>query len=109
MDTETRPCLNFLPIIRRFVWFCAFFMVYGVAASAQESADINAPPPSSQAESSQSGVPQFGGPDQVDNRIAEDAETTSRIVEKALIEPYLQWKKKLQEKQRWYIAMLTEL
>ena len=42
--------------------------------------------------------PRFGGPNQVDNLIAEDAETTSRMVEKPLIEPYLQWKKKLQEK-----------
>jgi len=40
----------------------------------------------------------FGGPDQVDNTIAIDDETISRIVERRLYEPWFEWKKGLQEK-----------
>ena len=40
----------------------------------------------------------FGGPDQVDNTIAEDDESVSRIVEKRVFEPWFEWKKGLQEK-----------
>ena len=40
----------------------------------------------------------FGGPDQVDNLIANDDETVSRIIETNLYEPWFEWKKGLQEK-----------
>jgi porin len=40
----------------------------------------------------------FGGPDQVDNTIANDDETVSRIVERKIYEPWFAWKKELQEK-----------
>ena len=40
---------------------------------------------------------QFGGPDQVDNQIAEDDITISRLVEKRLLEPYFEWKDNLKE------------
>ena len=40
----------------------------------------------------------FGGPDQVDNQIANDQASTSRLVKDRLIDPYFAWKKRLQEK-----------
>ena len=40
----------------------------------------------------------FGGPDQVDNTIAIDDETSSRLIEKRVVEPWFEWKKRLQEK-----------
>jgi len=42
--------------------------------------------------------PKFGGPDQVDNQIANDEASTSRIVTERLLDPYFEWKKNLQEK-----------
>ena len=42
--------------------------------------------------------PKFGGPDQVDNQIANDEASTSRIVTERLLDPYFDWKKNLQEK-----------
>ena len=47
----------------------------------------------------------FGGPDQVDNTIANDDETVSRIVETTLWEPWLEWKKGLQEKHGLALAV----
>ena len=40
----------------------------------------------------------FGGPDQVDNTIANDDETVSGIIEGNIYEPWFEWKKGLQEK-----------
>lgn len=40
----------------------------------------------------------LGGPDQVDRRLEEDAATVSRVFEKRLIAPYLEWKTRLAEK-----------
>ena len=40
----------------------------------------------------------FGGPDQVDNLIADDEETISRLIERRLLDPYFGWKERLQEK-----------
>ena len=42
--------------------------------------------------------PKFGGPDQVDNQIANDEASTSRIITERLLDPYFEWKKNLQEK-----------
>lgn len=41
--------------------------------------------------------PGFGSPDQVDNQIANDEASTSRIITSRLFDPYFAWKKKLQE------------
>ena len=40
----------------------------------------------------------FGGPDQVDNTMAIDDETLSRVVERRVYEPWFEWKKGLREK-----------
>ncbi len=40
----------------------------------------------------------FGGPDQVDNQMAEDETSTSRMIQKRLFGPYFEWKKRLKEK-----------
>jgi porin len=39
----------------------------------------------------------FGGPDQVDNQIANDQASTSRLIKERLIDPYFAWKEGLQE------------
>ena len=40
----------------------------------------------------------IGGPDQVDNTIADDDASISRVFERRLYEPYFGWKKRLKEK-----------
>ncbi len=39
----------------------------------------------------------FGGPDQVDNQMAEDETSISRVIQKRLLGPYFEWKKRLKE------------
>ena len=41
--------------------------------------------------------PRFGGPDQVDNQIANDRAATSRTIRERLLDPYFAWKEALQE------------
>ena len=43
-------------------------------------------------------VSQFGGPNQVDNQLAEDDQTVSRIVERRVFEPWFAWKNGLADK-----------
>jgi porin len=97
MNKIDRQSLDFKTVIG-IVWTGALLFLASSAVIAQESADLKTSTASSETELVQSTKPQFGGPDQVDNLISEDQKTTSRIVEKPLIEPYLQWKKKIQEK-----------
>ncbi len=40
----------------------------------------------------------FGSPNQVDNQIADDEASISRVIKRRLVEPYFEWKKRLQEK-----------
>jgi porin len=74
----------------------AFSFIFKGIPAAEEAADNSVDQPLSR--SSAPAPPQFGGPDQVENLIAEDEATTSRIVEERLLEPYFQWKNGLQEK-----------
>ncbi len=53
---------------------------------------------STESESTAGQQPRFGGPDQVDNQIANDEASTSRIVTDRLLDLYFAWKKNLQEK-----------
>ena len=64
----------------------------GPLAEAQDSEQ------SASTASSRSREPTFGGPDQVDNQIANDEASTSRIIRERLLDPYFAWKKNLQEK-----------
>ena len=66
----------------------------GLPAVAQESAETasDEDPPS------EFNRPRFGGPDQVDNQIANDQAATSRTIRERLLDPYFAWKEGLQEK-----------
>ena len=61
------------------------------SVSAQESEEVGA----TETESTAGQQPKFGGPDQVDNQIANDEASTSRIVTERLLDPYFEWKKNL--------------
>ena len=67
-------------------------LAWGAVAAAQDDPKDDDP-----AGQSQGGSRGFGGPDQVDNTLANDDESVSRIVEKNIYEPWFDWKKGLQE------------
>jgi hypothetical protein len=73
----------------------------GLASPSRAQEAESTEPPAGEADdagSSQSRSRGFGGPDQVDNTIANDEETVSRIIERKIYEPWFEWKKGLQEK-----------
>ncbi len=64
--------------------FLAGSLCLADAMSAEESADSMT-------------SPAFGGPDAVENRIADDAKPTAALVEERMLDPWFEWKKGLQE------------
>ena len=86
------------------IWFVLMMFVavgFIPAGSAQQSAsddDAATEQQNTQTDTGSERVRRFGGPDQVDNQIAGDEASVSRVVEKRLVEPYFEWKKGLQQK-----------
>ena len=81
----------------RFAWIGIFFLVCNQIATAQQTTAGQTGAVQPKFESGTRTAPQFGGPDQVDNQIAEDEASVSRVVEERLLEPWFQWKKGIQE------------
>ena len=63
-----------------------------------QSEDTEAAEDMGESDSGSQQRPRFGGPDQVDNQIANDQASTSRTIRERLLDPYFQWKEDLQEK-----------
>ena len=73
-----------------------FLLCLASLATAQE--DSSGAPETDEASEPEVKPRRVGGPDQVDNTIADDDASISRVVERSLFEPYFAWKKRLKEK-----------